>query len=174
MKTLLHCLLFLVLVFLASCEKEIEKDEPLEIPDEIVGRWVNESLVAWPQQDKIISMNLEKSDVFTGSFDMLWIEEYPEENHMTVAVAAKGTFVFKSNKLIFTPTDFGSEIHPDTYEILDTTKWYTPSDPEFQLFEFFPPVEYECVGNTLALKADDNNDGDYDDEGESLVFVREN
>lgn len=174
MKNLLQCLLCLVMFFLVSCEKENDNDEPLEIPDEIVGDWVNESLVTWPQQDEIISLNLKKCDLLIGSFDFLWIEEYPEENHMTVGAAAKGTFVFKSNKLIFSPTDFGSEIDIDTFEILDTTKWYTPGDPEFQLFEFFPPVKYECKGNSLILKVDENNDGDYDDEGESFVFVRKN
>jgi hypothetical protein len=158
-------------VLFASCEKE-NNNEPLDIPDEIVGDWVNESLATWPQQDEIISFNFNKIDLLNGSFDFLWIKEYPEENHMTVVAAAKGTFVFKSNKLIFTPTEFGSEIHPDTFEILDTTKWYTSNDPEFQLFEFFPPVKYECQGNSLILKVDDNNDGDYDDDGETIVFLR--
>jgi hypothetical protein len=56
----------------------------------------------------------------------------------------------------------------------DQVNWYGEGSAYWNLniryFEKAVPGEYEAAGNTLTLRRDLNNDGDFNDTGENVTF----
>jgi len=164
---------FLVAIFLisSSCKKE-DTIAKIEIPNELIGKWIASYERDWPQQDEIFLWDFSKIDEFNGSYEFYWQKEYPVENNMIYPGAQKGVFKMALNKVILDVENVGTQLDIETAEVLDTILWYTENDSEFELFGLVKSFEYELTDSTLIMLTDDNNDGDFDDDFEQITFVR--
>lgn len=172
MKNTALIMLCMVLCCFVSCEKDNDTLNT-QIPDELEGTWVRDL----PEDGERYIFTFEKVDNENGLIDHIWLLKFPDPEVFNIHFAAKGSFTIKDNELIVTLEQIGAEITMWINEdetLHDTTKWFYPGDPEFDNFE--PENEqlfFELSGNMLTLTADSNGDGDFNDEGETTFFTRQ-
>lgn len=173
-------LLLCVFALISACKDE-QADDPLpapltyDIPDDLLGSWTADK----PAHVDMVPLEylrrvFVKSNTENGTYEFYWIGNMPGFGWVVVA-AEKGNFTVNPSKIFMTPTEFGSEqITPGVMEFYDTTHWYFPGDPMFDMFDYLPEYEFEIQTDTLIWRGDGNADGDYLDEGEVIKYIREN
>lgn len=174
-------LLILLCVFaLISACKDDKNDNPApgpvtyDIPEGLIGSWVADK----PPHMEVVPLEylrrvFLKSNAEDGTYEFYWISNIPGFGWVVVA-AEKGDFTVNPTKIFMTPAEFGSEqITPGVMEFYDTTHWYLPGDPMFDMFGYLPEYEFELQADTLTWRGDGNGDGDYLDEGEIVKYYRE-
>lgn len=174
-------LLILLCVFaLISACKDDKDDNPApdpvtyDIPDGLVGSWKADK----PAHLDVVPLEylrrvFIKSNAEDGAYEFYWISNVPGFGWVVVA-AEKGNFNVNPTKVFMTPTEFGSQqITPGVMEFYDTTHWYFPGDPMFDMFGYLNEYEFELQADTLTWRGDGNGDGDYQDEGEIIKYYRE-
>lgn len=170
-KVLIMLLAFIVIIF--SCEDEESENQNDIIPDELVGTWIWEAteLYGIGHTREYILMSFSKEDSKNGLFEQNQIADWQAENVFHVLEGTKGTFTVNKDIMYLVATHFGSEIGLDDVTIYDTTMWWNQEDPEFDNFEFTNKYGFEVIGNSLIIKTDGNNDGDFNDEEDDTSIL---
>lgn len=151
---------------MSSCSKDDE------VSADYVGTWLSdESIASSSEKETLIltanslTINLQTKDETTGS----WVEYY----------GLKGSISVNKQLLTITITEIGVAFDVQTGEPTGTMTFYKAGSASFDLLLQHAEQsvtfnsEYSVSGNTLTLKTDDNNDGDYMDEGESTTFTKQ-
>ncbi len=166
--------LFMFLVILhSSCDNDED-----EIPD-YVGKWETEINVpvATGFQTVVFTLDL-KTGAFIETFNASY---YSLGREYFKSVANEGTVSTEVNSISFFPTKINKTIYYDNeMKNVDFSESYTNKDEDFiskleglTLEMINQKMEYNIVGNILTLKADKNNDGDYSDIFETIVYTRQ-
>lgn len=175
MKKQLFVAFILCLFIVLSCDKKEAEDPHNQIPNKLVGSWLNETFREGEIPAQQFWWVFNKNDEFNGTFEWYWKVDYPVEYIFTVVGAAKGTFTVDNIFIFPLPNRFGSQlVDLMSNEFYESVMWYSPGDEFYELFEFYESVQFEVNGNTLVCGTDENGDGDFTDNDESLIFVRQN
>ena len=162
-------MVLLVFTF-SACDKD---DAPLlnVIPDELVGTWVH--IEAEGGEDRLI---IEEVADKIGRFEWYWNVQLEEDAGFVTVLAVKANFVIKANRIVATVTLCGSQlIEFEDDQVLDEIVWYSPEDEEWEWFDFYEDIyiDFELKNDQLIIKEDGNDDGDYDDEDEQTIFIKQ-
>ena len=164
-------MVFAMLLLAIGCDKD---DDPSfdSIPDELVGVWVNHV----PEDGVENRFVIEKTNDKSGKLEYYWnYRDSEDESYMTF-VAVKATFVVKGNAIIPTIKLLGSQfIELDEDQLLDEIRWYSIDEDEWDWFDIEDDllIIFELANDQLIVKEDMNDDGDYNDEDEMAVYLRE-
>jgi hypothetical protein len=159
-------------VFVTSCEKDDKEDS---VPA-FIGKWSRVETI--PVED--FTLDVKDIVTFTArSFTNLGQVKNPETNTWIDLMGLKANISVDKNKIDVTVKEVGlSELDLDGMPTGDIT-YYSDEDMEFEAIlaevelEQHFLGEYSVSGDQLTLKSDDNNDGDFNDEGEIEVYTRE-
>jgi len=174
MKTYIIYLLIIIIFVALACSGEDEEQiiPAHQIPDELIGSWRFEDSENWPGQ--FYHKIFDKSNATIGDYESYWIADVPQNGGMTIIAAEKGTYSTTTIEIHAVPSTFGTEqIMTQHMEFYDTTVWYYPGDTQFNIFEYESKFGYVLKDSILILKFDINDDGDYNDNGEALEFLKE-
>ncbi|MCX7986667.1 MAG: hypothetical protein N2662_06995 [Bacteroidales bacterium] len=161
----------ILLLTFVSCEDD-EKDPAF------VGTWVATDVLYFSEDQ-----NSEYKDIMTftsSTFTNIGQVKNPNTNQWKDYVCLKGKISVTGNLLNVTITEIGMT----SFDLLTgmptgTLVYYKDTQSEFsQIMSEFGmdktfKSEYSVSGNTLTLKTDHNDDGDYNDEGEITVYSRQ-
>lgn len=162
--------LFAITAAFASCTK----DENVAENADYVGKWSSE--VTDPslnQGDYIQVLTLTKN-----SFDAM-VQTKNNQGQWVNTFALKGNMTVNGNKMNIHISEFGTSINPITRENTNTITYYKEGSLLFDPImassgrEKDYQSEYVVSGNTLTLKTDLNNDNDYTDPEETMVYTRQ-
>lgn len=156
----------------SSCDKESDA-----VPD-YVGKWVIEILVPTASGFATFTDSLDlKDDTFVETFRGSCYPSYQCYKFVT----NEGIVSAEDNSIMLVPTKIIETFYYDfDMKNIDFSLTYTNKDENFSssleglVLEISNhKMEYSIVGNTLTLKADKNNDGDYSDIFETIVYTRQ-
>ncbi|MBK3516328.1 hypothetical protein [Carboxylicivirga marina] len=161
----------ILLFFVAACNKDDDPSFDI-IPDDLVGAWTN-----YVSEDGVENRFIfEKNNERSGNLEYYWNYRDSEAESYITLLAAKATFVVKDNMIIPTVKQWGSQlIEFDEEQLLDEIRWYTINEEEWEWFEIEDDftITFELINDQLIIKEDMNDDGDYNDEDEIAIYVRE-
>ena len=162
-------ILLYVIVF-SSCKKD-------EAQPDYAGTWVVTGAYT------LGNMTFEMKDILTlskGSFsDVIQIKD-PTNNKWINASGIKGSVSANENLLTFIIQEIGvSSVNVVTQMPTGTLEYYKDGQTEFDdllsandLVKTYNS-EYSIADNTLTLKTDINEDQDYNDAGETILYTRQ-
>jgi hypothetical protein len=177
MKNSNYLLLIPLLMFIVLLHSSCDKDED-EIPD-YVGKWETEINVPVETGFQTVVFTLDlKTDAFIETFNASY---YSLGRVYFKSVANEGTVSTQVNSINFYPTKIiKTSYYDNEMKNVDFSESYTNKDEDFiskleglTLEMINQKMEYNIVGNILTLKADKNNDGDYSDIFETIVYTRQ-
>lgn len=159
--------LFALFFVVSACSKEDE------IVSDYVGTWVASTTMDDDLEAKetlILTYNTfsnqyQVKDSISGS----WIDY----------ITMKGSITVDKQLITGTITEIGLAIDLMTGEPTGTMTTYKAGSSLFDMIVEESAgsatfnSEYSISGNTLTLKTDDNNDGDFLDDGESQTFIKQ-
>lgn len=166
----LMVLLVLTAAF-TSCKKD-NKDE--EQNADYVGTWSSGSDDSSTSQNG----NIQILTLTKNNFDAM-VKTKNDQGQWVNSFALKGTMTVNGNKMNVHISQFGSSINPLTREQTNTMTYYNEGSLIFETLmassgrEKDFQSEYSVSGNKLTLKTDMNNDGNYSDADESMVYTRQ-
>lgn len=165
----LFALTFIVTAMIISFSS-CSKDE--EITADYVGTWVSNTSFEGSEAKE--TMTLTPNSVT----NLLQIKD-PTKNTWVDYIKIKGSIVVNKQILTVTLTEIGLGFDFLTGEPTATMTTYKAGSGFFELIieeavggATFTS-EYSVSGNTLTLKTDDNDDGDYLDEDEAVTYTRQ-
>ena len=150
-----------ILISCFSCDKDDE--ETL-----YNGTW--ETQITYPVTDPVLiryEIELHNS-VYTESFPTHYSQGTSQYNVWQGKVTASG------NTLSFVVTNMKTyNYNPETDEVLDLISEEKPSIPYHRIYGTlsWETARYEISGGNLIIKVDRNDDGDYEDLNESLIYT---
>lgn len=157
--------LFAILFVVSSCTK----DE--EIAADYVGTWVTTTTID-DDMDAKVTMTFT-----TNSFINLFQVQDVTTNNWVDYFATKGSISVTNQMITGTTTEIGLAIDLLTGEPTGTMTYYKAGTPYFDLYmedsDLSFKGEYSVSGNTMTLKTDDNKDGDFLDEGETMTLTKQ-
>lgn len=157
----------------SACDKDDDEDDKTA---DYVGTWSTEQTL---QTD---IGTFEVRDILTlaeNSFTEVAKIKNPVTNTWVDYIGRKGTFTVSSDELNVSLTEAGATAIDISGNPTGQIVYYKAGTPEFTalLTEFEMTKDYKAKytvsGNTLTLKADNNNNGSFDDEDEVLVFTKQ-
>lgn len=156
---------FAILFVVSSCTK----DE--EIAADYVGTWVTTTTID-DDMDAKVTMTFT-----TNSFINLFQVQDVTTNNWVDYFATKGSISVTNQMITGTTTEIGLAIDLLTGEPTGTMTYYKAGTPYFDLYmedsDLSFKGEYSVSGNTMTLKTDDNKDGDFLDEGETMTLTKQ-
>ncbi len=163
----------LFMVMLYRCEKIDENYDP--IPDEIFGTWVYEELSVDNTPIQAFNLTFSFKSEMEGFLEWYWFVDYETEGDLIVAGAAKGNFHINDNILFPDITDFGTRLSNVDSNILPEIEWYNSGDDVWITFDMEDETKFkfELVNGKFIQYSDENGDGDFNDEGEKIVYSKE-
>lgn len=162
----------IALIFVASCEKDDKDDKPVDY----IGKWVTERTV--PAGDGF----LEVMDIVTFSantFVEIASMKDPDTDTWIDIVGRKGKMTVKDGEMSISLTEIGyTTVDEDTELPTGIIVYYKDGTDEFS--DLIVELEmsknykalYEVSEDELTLKADNNNNGSFDDEDEVNIFTK--
>jgi hypothetical protein len=161
------------LLFAASCEKDDNED----ITPDYVGTWVRTESVT----EEGVTIEIKDIVSFTEySFSNQGQLKNPGTGEWIDLLKLKASISVDGNAMDVTVHEIGmSDMDWDTGLPTGDILYFREGEAGFEealaaveVEENFD-AEYSRSGNQLTLKSDDNNDGDFDDEGETVVYTRQ-
>lgn len=166
----LGIMLIALFALVSSCSKDDE------IAADYIGTWVTYTTI----DDGLEPDGREAKVTMTftaNSFNNLFQVKDATTGNWVDYFAMKGSLSVTNQLITGTTTEIGLGIDLITGEPTGTMTFYKAGSPYFDLYMEDSDVtfnfEYSVSGNTLTLKTDDNNDGDYLDEGETETLTRQ-
>lgn len=167
----LMVLLVITAVFSTSCNKD--DDDETQNAD-YVGKWSSDIIISDEDGDYKDNLTLTKN-----TFEDV-IQMQNSNNNWVNSVIVKGTMTVSGNKMNVHVSEIGiSEIDETTGDFTGNITTYQEGslfygiimdqvgqDPDFQ-------SEYSVNDNKMTLKTDMNNDGDFSDANESILYTRQ-
>jgi hypothetical protein len=162
--------LFAITAAFSSCTK----DENVAENADYVGKWSSEATDPSSSQGSYIQvLTLTKN-----TFDAM-VKTKNGQGEWVNTFALKGNMTVSGNKMNIHISEFGTSINPITGETTNTFTYYKEGSMLFDPImsssgrEQDYQSEYVVSGNTLTLKTDMNNDKDYTDAEETMVYTRQ-
>ena len=161
-----------ILMIHSSC------DHDKDVMPDYVGKWVIEIPVPTATGFATFRDSLDlKDDTFVETFRGSCYPSYQCYKFVT----NEGIVSAEDNSIMLVPTKIIETFYYDfDMKNIDISLTYTNKDENFSsnleglVLEISNhKMEYSIVGNTLTLKADKNNDGDYSDYFETIVYTRQ-
>lgn len=152
---------------MSSCSKD------KEISADYVGTWVTNTTLDGDLEAK------ETLTLTSNTFNIKYQMKDATSGAWMDYISMKGSISVNNQLITGTITEIGIAFDPITGEPTATMTTYQAGSSLFNLIieESVEGAtftsEYSVSGNTLTLKTDDNNDGDYLDEGESEIFTKQ-
>jgi len=171
MKSTKILLLFLIISAFSYGQNE---NDQTEIPNDLIGSWVIIQKGEGQVPSQIFRWIFTNSEIKQGISEFHWLFKRLEDKDFITVAAIVGNLTVKNNKFFSTSTKVGSmQKEPMVMEFYETVKWYFPGDPMFEKFPKEESYYFEIIGDVLKLKQDNNQDGDFTDEGEVQEYMRE-
>ncbi len=162
-----------ILLAFTSCEK----DDPVEIPAEYVGIWVTEKTVA-PEDGGFTVKDI--INFSKNSFTEVAKVKEDDTDTWVDLIGRKGTFTVSNGEMSISITEAGmTSVDPASGDPTGTITYYKTGTTEFNniLTEMEMKQNYNALysisNNSMTLKADNNDNGSYDDEDEVNVFTKQ-
>lgn len=168
----LMVLLTITAVLSQSCKKD---DDNNDKKADYVGKWTSEETVTSEEGSE------SYKDIMTltrTTFEDI-IQTPDSEDEWVDSFVLKGTISAHGNVLDVHVSEIGvSDIDPVTGEFTGSMTTYKEGSLLFEAIiaesgqEKDFQSEYSIEGNTMTLKTDTNDDGDYNDENETTIYTR--
>lgn len=165
---------FMFLFAIATTFTSCTKDEDVTQDADYVGKWSSEVTDPSAEQgDYIQVLTLTKN-----SFDAM-VKTQNDQRQWVNSFALKGNMTVNGNKMNIHISEFGTSINILTGENSNTITYYKEGSLPFETFmassgrEKDYQSEYTVTGNILTLKTDINDDKDYNDTDEIMVYTRQ-
>jgi hypothetical protein len=162
-----------ILFAFASCKK----DDPVEKPVDYVGVWVLEKTLA-PEDGGFIFKDV--INFSKNSFIEVAKIKDTDSNSWIDLVGRKGTLTISNGEMNISITEAGmTTIDPVSGDPTGNITYYKAGTTEFSalLTEMEMAKEYKALftvsNNSMTLKADNNNNGSYDDLDEINTYTRQ-
>jgi hypothetical protein len=166
-------LMAIAVVTFDACNKD---DNNNTKDPEYVGVWSRTESIP------IDSFSLDMKDVLTLTKDKVTnvgLVYNPETSEWLNLLGMKGSFTANGNNFSVTVNEVGMSPFDTTGLPTGQIEYFDKNQVEFNLIlqelglEQTFNAQYSVTSNQLTLKTDDNNDGDYLDDGESQVYTKE-
>lgn len=155
---------FLVLFLATSCEAW--KDDP-----DYIGTWqYNETITA---NDMVY--NTTRTIVFTKkTYEETYLIKRENSSTITAIIGTSGSIARSRSNLVFELKELGTCV-PDNMEVCtEEVQWFGEGsfywNDNIDYFEKKVTGVFEVDGTTLRLSRDLNNDKDFEDTGEDVIF----
>jgi len=155
-----------MIISFSSCSK----DE--EITADYVGTWISNTTMDGSEAKETLTLTTN------GVTDLFQIKD-PTTNAWINYIQMKGSIAVNKQIVTVTLTEIGLGFDFLTGEPTTTMTTYKAGSGLFELIiaesgqSTTFTSEYSVSGNTLTLKTDDNEDGDYLDEDESVTYTKQ-
>lgn len=162
----LMVMLTAMIVSISSCSKDNE------ITADYVGTWVANSSMDGSETKETMTFT-------TNSVTNLLQIKYETTNTWVDYISMKGSISVNKQLMTVTLTEIGLAFDFMTGEPTATMTTYKAGSSLFDLIlegsgqSVSFQSEYSVSGNTLTLKTDNNDDGDYLDEEESVTYTKQ-
>ena len=160
----LGIMLIAMIIVVASCSKDDG------VAPDYVGTWVSDSSVdGLTAKESIVLTSNSFSDLYQVNTGTAWVD------YMLV----KGSISVNKQLMTIVLTEIGLAFDSETGDPTGTMVTYKAGTDFFDLIlqeSGQAPTfksEYSVSGNTLTLKTDNNEDGDYLDEGETVTYTKQ-
>jgi len=164
-------LLIITSTFSTSCKKDDEKDQSADY----VGIWSSDIIDATEEFDEYKNL----LTLTTKSFDNIILTQNSAGTWIN-SIQVKGSMTVTGNKMNIHVNEIGvSKIDEGTGDFTGIMESYQEGSLFFGIImsqinkDVDFQSEYTINGNKLTLKTDVNDDGDYADENESVVYTRQ-
>jgi len=140
---------------------------------ELIGTWVNEQKGEGEIPSQILKYVFGISESGEWFSEFYWMVKRTQDNEYITVAAVIGSLSIEQNVLKLKTTKAGSQLGANGYQdIYKEIKWFANDDVRFSMVPQQSEYYFQINGNLLEMKSDDNQDGDYDDEGETTVFTK--
>ena len=148
------------------------------MPD-YIGKWVTEIPIPVITGFATLTDSLDlKDDTFVETFSFSYKELGRARSRF---IRNEGIVSAEDNSIMLVPTKINKTFYYDyNMENIDFSVTYTNEDENFSsnlegvVLEINNhKMEYSIVGNKLTLKVDKNDDGDYSDVFETIIYTRQ-
>lgn len=174
MKLKLFISIFLLSSFLFSCKEIQDRKTGKRNFSGLGGEWVLKYKREGEVPGQIFSWKFVPENRQSGNYEFYWKADYPVKGKFVVITGEKGTYRIKDDILFPVTKNFGSQqAEPMSDIFYDSVKWYSPGDPQFELFQATDSIGFNLKGDVLLLKIDNNGDGDWEDDDEITEFSRQ-
>jgi len=172
-RTALFAFVSISVLSVSSCKKDDDKDST---PTDFLGTWVTEQTVPTDLGD------LQVRDIITfTSTSFTEVAKILDESsdEWIDFIGRKGKIVVKKGSMDVTLTEAGTSELDENGVPTGVITYYKDGTAEFtQILQFMEMEKqykalYTVTGSSMTLKADNNNNGSYDDEDEVHVFTKQ-
>ncbi len=151
-------------LLLPACSKF--KNDP-----QFIGTWqFSEQITA----DDIVYSTTRTLTLAKSSWEETFVIKRQNSAVISAIIGTRGTLGMSHTSLIFYLEELGTCVPDEMDKCTDQVNWYGEGSAywnlNIQYFEKAVQGEYEVTDNVLKLKRDLNNDGDYNDTGENVIF----
>ena len=166
----LMVLLVITTTFNSSCKKDDDKDQSADY----VGKWSSDIIDASAEFEE----NKNLLTLTVNSFDNV-IQTKNSAGTWINSIQIKGSMTVNGNKMNIHVSEIGmSDIDENTGDFTGNMESYKEGSLFFAIImsqinkDVDFQSEYAVEGNKLTLKTHTNDDDDYDDANESIVYTR--
>jgi hypothetical protein len=172
-RTAILALVSTAVLSVSSCKKDDDKDST---PTDFLGTWVTEQTVPTDLGD------IQVRDIITFTpADFSEVAKVLDEstNEWIDFIGRKGKIVVRKGSMDVTLTEAGTSELDENGNPTGVITYYKEGTTEFtQILQFMEMEKqykalYTVSGSSMTLKADNNNNGSYDDEDEVHVFEKQ-
>ena len=154
----------IITLLLQACSKF--KNDP-----QFIGTWqFSEQITA----DDIVYSTTRTLTLAKSSWEETYVIKRQNSADISAIIGTKGTLGMSHTSLVFYLDELGTCVPDEMDKCTDQVNWYGEGSAywnlNIQYFEKAVQGEYEVTDNVLKLKRDLNNDGDYNDTGENVIF----
>ena len=169
MKNLLG-LFFFVMPFVFS-----QSNPTSDIPDNLLGSWIIEQSGEGQVPSQIFRWKFSKIDSKKGECEFHWLFKRQEDKDYIAVAILVSDFSVNESEISTNLTKVGSmQKEPMKMEFYNEVKWHFPGDSLFEKTDNKQSTfSYEIENNMFIVKEDYNKDGDFDDEGETRKYLKE-
>jgi hypothetical protein len=135
----------------------------------------------WQYKEKIYVGDITYNTTTTltldeSSFEEVYIIQRDNLSEITSLLGLKGTLTVKGNKMTFTLTAVGECVKNAQQNCTTAVQWFTKGSVTWNTYmQYLKETytgEFEVDEDWLWLVCDRNKDGDTDDNGEDIEFIR--
>lgn len=156
-------LIFISIVLFHSCKSDEDT--------RYIGSWRS---INREENGEIVYMTIRTLILTTSTYEETYHIRRDDSGVTVGILGMKGRLSFSRHYMIFSLEELGACARDEMDKCTDKVDWFSEGSVYWDLnIPYFSKIvrgEYEVDGNNLILKRDLNNDGDYGDTGESVIF----